>query len=91
MFAKSGPVRSWLLRVAGALLLVAAWRIAVWLVVLGRGLARHEPPSVYLLCLIAFVCASAGAALLANGAQLFSRVQRAELWTSHLDDDRRIS
>jgi hypothetical protein len=79
--------RSLALRASGAALLLGAWRIAEAAVSLGRGDAGHEPVTVYMLCLCAFLCASAGAALLANGAALFGKVSRGELWTPHLDGD----
>jgi hypothetical protein len=83
---KTWSGRSLLFRLGGALLLFAAWRIAEWLGPLGRGHDGHEPAAVYGLCLLAFLCASAGAALLANGEGLFGTVARGELWTPHLDD-----
>jgi hypothetical protein len=76
-----------LLRCGGAALLVAAWRIALWLGWLGRGQAGHEPASVYALCLLAFLCASAGAALLANGLNLFGKARTGALWTPYREAD----
>jgi hypothetical protein len=86
MGIKAWSGRSLLLRAAGVLMLVAGWRMAVDAVPLGQGHEGHEPAVVYGLCLFAFVCASAGAALLANGAALFGKVRCGALWTPHLGD-----
>lgn len=79
--------RSLLLRAGGAASLFAAWRIAAELVLLGRGHAGQEPAIVYGLCLLAFVLASAGAALLANGGGLFGKVPLGALWVPRGRDD----
>jgi hypothetical protein len=86
MVLQSWSGRSLTLRVGGAVLLLGAWRIGAELVTLGRGHAGHEPAVVYVLCLVGFLCASAGAALLANGTNLFGKAPMGELWTPHLDD-----
>jgi hypothetical protein len=88
MTMQSWSGRSLAVRAFGAMLLLGAWRIGEVAVAIGHGDAGHEPAPVYALCLLAFLCASAGAALLANGTHLFGKVPMGELWTPHLDDDR---
>ncbi|HEY0270434.1 MAG TPA: hypothetical protein VGC10_05545 [Sphingomonas sp.] len=87
MTMRSWTGRSLLLRLGGAALLLGAGRLALWLTVLERGHAGQEPAAAYALCLLTFVCASGGAALLANGARLFGKVPVGQLWASRPDDD----
>jgi hypothetical protein len=87
MSIRSVSWRSVALRAAGVALLVAAWRVAVESEAIGRAFLGHEPARIYLLCLLAFACASVGAALLANGVKLFGKVPVGALWSSHLGED----
>lgn len=73
------------LRPVGAMLLIAAYFLTLRMLTLGRGHAGHEPAIIYLLALIDYVCASAGAALLLHGPRLFDRVEVGTRWITHAE------
>jgi hypothetical protein len=66
----------------GAALLVVCYFIARHLITIGPRYAGHEPPTVYLLAMIAFMCGSMGAASLVQGRHLFDQVERSQRWHS---------
>ena len=68
------------LRLAGAIGLAAAYGAARVLLGLARGGDPTAIPVAYLLALLAFGGASAGAALLVYGSHLFDPVRDAERW-----------
>ena len=74
--------RSRLLHGAGLVVLALAWFAGHALV--GFGHAGHEPAVAYLLALLAFPMASAGAALTVMGPRLFDRVVVADRWSPHV-------
>jgi hypothetical protein len=74
------PVARLLLRVAGLALLLLAYAVAHRLLAIGAAHAGAEPPIAYLLAVIGFGCASAGAALLIHGHHLFDTVRVSRRW-----------
>jgi hypothetical protein len=62
------------------LLLLAAHTAGKHLLAIGSGDHGNQPPIVYLLAMIAFVCGSAGCALLVHGHHLFDKIQVSERW-----------
>ncbi len=75
------PASRWGLRQLGALCLIGAYSATRHLVALAANHAGDPPPPrAYLLGLIAFVCGSAGCALLVHGHHLFDPVDVADRW-----------
>jgi hypothetical protein len=64
----------------GLLSLLASWRATIALLRVARHHPIHLPPTVYLLGLAAFSCATVGAALILMGRHLFDRVALSERW-----------
>ena len=75
------PASRWGLRQLGVVLLLGAYAAGRHLTTIAAsGHPPHQPPTVYLFALIAFVCASAGGALLIHGHHLFDTVEISERW-----------
>lgn len=70
------------LRSLGLFLLAAAYGLGRILVAISAPVPAQQPPLVYLLSLLAFALASAGAALFLEGHHLFDRVRISERWSS---------
>ncbi len=79
---KNKRIQRWALRPFGALLLSGAYGLGHYLVSISRAVPAQQPPVVYLLSLVAFACASAGAALLVEGHHLFDHIRVSERWIS---------
>jgi len=69
-----------LLRPSGAGLLGVAYLIASYLFRIGPAYTGHEPFGVYVLSVILFFSASAGAAMLVHGHHLFDRIVVSKRW-----------
>ena len=74
------PAGRWGLRQLGVVSLLVAYAAGRHLVMIAPGYPRYQPPLVYGLALVAFVCGSAGCALLVHGRHLFDRVEVSERW-----------
>lgn len=74
------PASRWGLRQLGVVLLLAAYAAGDHLVAIAPRFPQTEPPLVYFLALIAFVCGSAGCALVIHGHHLFDRAEVSERW-----------
>lgn len=74
------------LRLAGALLVAGACVAARRLVVLAQGVDPTRVPIAYLLALLAFGCASVGAALLVYGRHLLDPVPVADRWARQVPE-----
>ena len=74
------PASRWGLRQLGVVLLLGAYAAGRHVMAIASGHPPYQPPSVYLFALIAFVCASAGGALLIHGHHLFDTVEISERW-----------
>ena len=78
------PAAGPLLRMAGLILLLFTSVVVRQLLAIGEHRGT-EPPLVYLLAAIAFLCASAGVALLLHGQHLFDTVRVSRLWEPQVD------
>jgi hypothetical protein len=74
------PAGRWGLRPLGLVLLLAAYAAARHLIAIGYGPHGDAPPIVYVLALVAFLCASVGGALLVHGHHLLDRIEISERW-----------
>ena len=75
------------LRIAGLALLALAWLFEKDLAALVRAAAPDATtPTEFLLAMLLFLGASAGAALVIYGPGLWRKVQVAERWTTRTDD-----
>ena len=74
------PAIRWGLRPLGVVLLLAAYAAARHLIAIGYAPPGDAPPIVYILALVAFLCASAGGALLIHGHHLLDRIEISERW-----------
>jgi hypothetical protein len=74
------PAGRWGLRQLGVLLLFVAYVVSKHLLAIGSANHGDQPPIVYFLAMIAFLCGSAGSALLVHGHHLFDKIQVSERW-----------
>ena len=74
------PASRWGLRQLGVLLLLGAYTAGKHVLAMGGRHHGDQPPLVYLLALITFLCGSAGSALLVHGHHLFDKIEVSERW-----------
>ena len=74
------PASRWGLRQLGVLLLLGAYTAGKHLLAIGAGHHGDQPPLVYCLALVTFLCGSSGSALVVNGHHLFDKIEISERW-----------
>jgi hypothetical protein len=77
---KKIPASRWGIRQLGVVLLLAAYAVAKHLLAIGGGRHGDQPPVVYLLALVTFLCGSAGCALLILGYHIFDKIRVSKRW-----------